>query len=155
MIYEVAGATYENRQPAIEKIGPGDVAALVTEWENEHDPNAIAVWCGGFHIGYLGRTQARVVSDRMKAEGVGAYRATVERIEERDSLLFPFVTTEYQPVEAGGAELDGYSPPPSRFDPSFEVQKPPAKALTPGDRRVVGWVILAVLIGLLILAALD
>lgn len=72
----VAGVSM--RQPAIERVGLGEVDfKLVPEPKNPHDPNAVRVLRGGWHVGYLPAPIAALWS-RFLTERVN-YRATIVR----------------------------------------------------------------------------
>jgi hypothetical protein len=73
---------------ALARLRPGDRLRLVREPENEHDPDAVAVYSGTTHLGYIPRGVNRDVADRiMSADSVAAI-VTAEAIVEREEVRF-------------------------------------------------------------------
>jgi hypothetical protein len=70
------------------RLRPGDRLRLVREPENPHDPDAVAVYSGTMHIGYIPRGVNREVADAiMRADSVAAV-VTAEAIIERGEVRF-------------------------------------------------------------------
>ena len=61
----VAGAIY--RQDEIARCHEGHPVELVRNPENEYDENAIEVWAGDWHIGFIPRDQAELWAEWMDA----------------------------------------------------------------------------------------
>jgi hypothetical protein len=74
---------------ALARLRPGDRLRLMREPDNEHDPNAVAVYSRTMHIGYIPRGIInRDVADRiMSADSVAAV-VTAEAIIERGEVRF-------------------------------------------------------------------
>ena len=73
---------------ALARLRSGDRLRLVREPGNPHDPDAVAVYSGTTHIGYIPRGINRDVADRiMSADGVAAV-VTAEAIIERGEVRF-------------------------------------------------------------------
>jgi hypothetical protein len=74
---------------ALARLRPGDRLRLVREPDNPHDPDAVAVYSGTMHIGYIPRGVDRDIADRiMSADGVAAV-VTAEAIIERGFRFAP------------------------------------------------------------------
>ena len=70
------------------RLRPGNRLRLVREPGNPHDPDAVAVYRGATHIGYLPRRVNRDVADRiMSADSVSAI-VTAEPIIEKGEIRF-------------------------------------------------------------------
>ena len=63
----VAGIRYENRTALLAGVTSGNVARLMRDYTNQYDPNAIQVWIGDGHIGYVPRTYARLLAPQIDA----------------------------------------------------------------------------------------
>ena len=63
-VVRVAGASYRSEALGDESFAPGRRLALVPEPDNEHDPNAIAIWDEERRVqaGYVPAEEARAVS---------------------------------------------------------------------------------------------
>jgi hypothetical protein len=73
---------------ALARLRPGDRLRLVREPENPHDSDAVAVYSGTMHIGYIPRGVNRDVADAiMRADSVAAV-VTAEAIIERGEVRF-------------------------------------------------------------------
>ena len=67
---KLVGVTYENHageniQDILPLLQKGNALALVREYDNPYDGNAIAVYCGSSHIGYLDRRTAEHIAEYM------------------------------------------------------------------------------------------
>jgi hypothetical protein len=60
----LAGVNY--RQGALRRLPKTTKAALVREPQNSHDPNAIAVYVNGRHVGYVPHDDAQWISSVME-----------------------------------------------------------------------------------------
>jgi hypothetical protein len=86
----IVGTQYRGPEAVAElaRLRPGDRLRLVREPENEHDPDAVAVYSGTMHIGYIPRGINRDVADRiMSADSVAAI-VTAEAIIEGGDVRF-------------------------------------------------------------------
>jgi hypothetical protein len=86
----VVGTKYRGPEAiaALARLRPGDQLRLVREPSNPHDPDAVAVYSGTMHIGYIPRGVNRDVADRiMSADSVAAV-VTAEAIIERGEVRF-------------------------------------------------------------------
>lgn len=71
MEFKVVGVSFENRQEILEKLyyaGKDIPVAMEPEPENEHDNNAIAVWCKFGKIGYVPRDMTSEARGRAVAD---------------------------------------------------------------------------------------
>ena len=67
---KLVGVTYENHdgesiQDILPFLNKGESLAFVREYDNPYDKNAIAVYCGSSHIGYLDRSTAERIAEYM------------------------------------------------------------------------------------------
>jgi hypothetical protein len=86
----IVGTKYRGRAAiaVLTRLRPGDRLRLVREPDNPHDSNAVAVYSGTTHIGYIPRLINRDVADRiMSADSVFAI-VTAEAIIEKGELRF-------------------------------------------------------------------
>ena len=79
----VAGIRYENRATLLAGVVPGNTARLVREYFNQYDANAIEVRIGGELLGYVPRTEARLLAPRIDAGSQTA--ATVVEVDRSQS----------------------------------------------------------------------
>ena len=63
----VAGIRYENRAALLAGVTNDSAVTLVRNYANQYDPNAIEVRVGGETLGYIPRTEARLLAPRMDA----------------------------------------------------------------------------------------
>lgn len=66
----VVRVAHEGRADRLRRLVPGDAVTLLWEPYNQYDSNAIAVKGKGGDLGYLRRTLAKVLVQRMHEEGV-------------------------------------------------------------------------------------
>jgi hypothetical protein len=86
----IVGTKYRSPEAiaVLTRLRPGDRLRLVREPDNPHDPNAVAVYSGTMHIGYIPRGINRDVADRiMSADSVFAI-VTLEAIIEEGQVRF-------------------------------------------------------------------
>jgi hypothetical protein len=75
---------------ALARLRPGDRLRLVREPSNRHDPDAVAVYSGTTHIGYIPRGDNRDVADAiMRADSVAAVVTHGAIVEEGEIRLGP------------------------------------------------------------------
>jgi hypothetical protein len=76
LVVPVAGASYRLEELADPAFDPGRPLALVPEPENEHDPNAIAIWDAERRLqaGYVPAPQASDVPDGAQAVSLWEFR---------------------------------------------------------------------------------
>ncbi len=79
----VAGIGYEHRAALLAEVAPGHAAKLVRDYTNQYDSNAIEVRVGGEVLGYVPRTEARLLAPRMDAGAQTA--ATVAKVGRNPS----------------------------------------------------------------------
>lgn len=61
--YSIVGMQHRpNADSILRALDPGEAVTLVREPNNEHDANAIAVWVGGSHVGYIPSKQNKVLA---------------------------------------------------------------------------------------------
>jgi|SRR5579862_1368751 len=92
-VLSVAGTSYRDdalQDPAFE---PGRPLALVAEPENEHDPNAIAVWDGQrrLQVGYVPAADAKELSLPLQALALWEWREDDRRVGLRILVAPPTV----------------------------------------------------------------
>ena len=76
----VAGVSY--RQDAVARCFEGQVVELTRDPHNAHDKNAVEVWAGREHIGFINRDEARVMAHQMD---IGTkYEAAIDRVFDGD-----------------------------------------------------------------------
>ena len=83
MLSPVAGIRYENRAALLAGVITGNAVTLVRDYANQYDPNAIEVRVGGERLGYMPRTNARLLAPRMDAGEIA--RATVVTVDRSQS----------------------------------------------------------------------
>lgn len=104
----VVGLEYEDRADRLHGLRPGDPVTLVWEPENPHDDNAISVRDGhGGRLGYLRRTLAKVLVERVKRTGAsleGQVACILSEGYPADERLYVRVKIGHQPVNETGQE---------------------------------------------------
>ena len=69
-----------NRAALLTGVTIGSSARLVRDYANQYDPNAIQVWMGNGLVGYVPRTEARLLAPRIDAgASIAAAVAAVDR----------------------------------------------------------------------------
>ena len=85
-VTKVMGVSFEGRQNMVAGLRPGLELDLKRQPDNPVDANAVAVWFGTFHIGFLRKEIAKHVAPVMDA---GArYRAEIEHVTGGASKFF-------------------------------------------------------------------
>ena len=79
----VTGIKYENRTALLAGVMSGSAVRLVRDYANQYDPNAIKVQIGAGLLGYVPRTEARLLAPRMDAGAAAA--ATVVEVDRSQS----------------------------------------------------------------------
>lgn len=77
-VTKVMGVSFEGRQNMVAGLVPGGELELKRQPENQFDPNAVALYFGSFHIGYLRKEIAKHVAPLID-EGAH-YRAVIEHV---------------------------------------------------------------------------
>jgi hypothetical protein len=67
--FNIVGQKWRNLDPYLPGITAGCEAVLVRESNNQYDPNAVAVWIDGIHVGYLRKEDNKDIAKRIDAEG--------------------------------------------------------------------------------------
>lgn len=67
--FNIVGQKFRGLDPYLPGIVAGVDALLVREPNNQFDPNAVAVWIDGKHIGYLRKEDNGPIAKRIDAEG--------------------------------------------------------------------------------------
>ncbi len=97
----VAGIRYENRAALLTGVTIGSSARLVRDYANQYDPNAIQVWMGNGLVGYVPRTEARLLAPRIDAGApISAAVVAVDREPSSPQLRIE-VSLESDVPEAG------------------------------------------------------
>ncbi len=109
---KVVGVTFEGRQEIVGGLLPGASVELRREPDNAHDANAIGVFFGALHVGYLRREIARRLAPKFDAgERYRAQIASVTGGGARSYGVNLFVEWDRPPVVAGPrAAANGYAP---------------------------------------------
>ena len=63
----VAGIRYENRVRLLARVLPGTQVQLIRDYDNQYDRNAIGVWVESDQLGYVPRTEARLLAPPIDA----------------------------------------------------------------------------------------
>jgi hypothetical protein len=89
-VLKVAGTSYRAEALQDDAFAPGRRLALVPEPENEHDPNAVAIWDAGRRVqaGYVPAEAAPSVSGDEQAVSLWEFREEGRRVGLR-VLLAP------------------------------------------------------------------
>lgn len=67
--YSIVGMNFQKSEEFLKNLEPGCPAVLVREPANPHDPNAVAVWVQGRKIGYVPKTQNKVLAQFIDQTG--------------------------------------------------------------------------------------
>lgn len=68
--YSIVGMNFRKSEKFVAELAPGTKLALVREPTNKYDKNAVAVWCGDVHVGYVPKTQNAVLAKFIDENGV-------------------------------------------------------------------------------------
>lgn len=60
--FHVAGVQYHEAVEVMDKIKVGDVVRLERDEDNNYDKNAVAIFYGDTHLGYVPREEAKILS---------------------------------------------------------------------------------------------
>ena len=90
IVTSVAGIRYDNRTALLAEVIIGSVVRLVRDYTNQYDPNAIEVRVGGGLLGYVPRTEGRLLAPRIDAGA--STTATVVEVDR--SQLAPLLRVE-------------------------------------------------------------
>lgn len=71
--YNIVGTRHAKAEGFVETLQAGEPLGLVREPTNPHDSNAIRVYSGDRHIGYIKRTEAEVLAPWMDANSGTGY----------------------------------------------------------------------------------
>ena len=96
----VAGMLYGNRPQILARVIPGTEIQLTRDYDNQYDRNAIEVWVGSGLLGYVPRTEARLLAPSI--DSGARTRAEVLRVDRNQSS--PWVTMEVS-IEPPNADL--------------------------------------------------
>ncbi len=81
----VSGVTY--RQQALQSAGEGaHLFRLIREPTNQHDPDAVAIHCGDWHIGYVSAKVAHRYGEAVRRIEAGGSELWVHGVIEQDEL---------------------------------------------------------------------
>ena len=91
----VAGLRYENRVAALAGVADGSAVRLARDYRNQYDPNAIEVRGSGGLLGYVPRTEARLLAPLIDggAEMAGTIVA-IDRSQSAPSIEIEIVRTD-------------------------------------------------------------
>ena len=67
-LYALVGMKHRGTEALVGSLPEGTPLMLVREPTNAYDPNAIQVWCGDQHVGYVRKEQARALAAFMDQE---------------------------------------------------------------------------------------
>jgi HIRAN domain len=70
--YSIVGMEFRKAVEIVAALQPGAPVTLVREPTNQYDPNAIAVWVEGKHVGYIPKKQNAVLAQFMDQTGSDA-----------------------------------------------------------------------------------
>lgn len=70
--YSIVGMNFRKSEKFVAELAPGTKLSLVREPGNKFDKNAVAVWCGDVHVGYVPKTQNVVLAKFIDENGVAA-----------------------------------------------------------------------------------
>ena len=83
----VTGISYENRTALLTEVMSGGIVRLERDYDNQYDPNAIEVWVGGGLVGYVPRSEARLLAPQIDSgASVTATVVAVDRDPSRPQL---------------------------------------------------------------------
>ena len=94
MVSSVTGIRYKNRAALLTEVTNGDVVTLVRDYTNQYDPNSIEVRCGGEVLGYMPRTEARLLAPRLDAGATTTARVLVVDRNQSEPQLKVEVSVE-------------------------------------------------------------
>ena len=92
-VVPVAGASYRMDELQDDAFAPGHPLAIVPEPENEHDPNALAIWDGELRVqaGYVPAEVARELAPPLQALSLWEWREGGRRVGLRALVAAPDV----------------------------------------------------------------
>ena len=94
----VTGIKYENRTALLAGVMSGSAVRLVRDYANQYDPNAIKVQIGDGLLGYVPRTEARLLAPRMDAGAAAAATVVaVDRELSNPQLSIEIIVESNQP----------------------------------------------------------
>ena len=94
----VAGIQYEHRTALLAGVMSGSAVRLVRDYANQYDPNAIKVQIGDGQLGYVPRTEARLLAPRMDAGAATvATVVAVDRELSNPQLSIEIIVESNQP----------------------------------------------------------
>ncbi len=67
--YSIVGMNHRGSEDFVKSLPAGVDATLVREPQNPFDANAVAVWIGGRHVGYVPKAQNKVLADFIDETG--------------------------------------------------------------------------------------
>jgi HIRAN domain len=70
--YSIVGMEFRKAVDIVAALQPGTIVTLVREPTNQYDPNAIAVWVEGKHVGYIPKKQNAVLAQFIDQTGSDA-----------------------------------------------------------------------------------
>lgn len=68
--YSIVGMNFRKSEKFVAELVPGTKLSLVREPGNKFDKNAVAVWCGDVHVGYVPKAQNAVLAKFIDENGV-------------------------------------------------------------------------------------
>ena len=77
----VAAFTYCDGVEVFSQLKVGKEVRLVREDENPHDHNAVAVFCGDTHIGYIPRQQTETISNLLDRGYADIFEARIQAVD--------------------------------------------------------------------------
>lgn len=78
--FSIVGQKHRNLDPYLPGIEAGCEALLVREPTNQHDPNAVAVWIDGTHVGYLRKEDNGPIAKRIDDEGAKGAKIAADQM---------------------------------------------------------------------------
>lgn len=67
--YSIVGSSHTQSEGKLSQLAVGTEARLIREPANKFDPNAIMVWVGADHVGYVPRKQNAALAARIDRDG--------------------------------------------------------------------------------------
>lgn len=67
--YSIVGMSYAKAEDFVKSLQAGAAAVILREPNNEHDPNAVAVWIEGRKVGYIPRKENAVLAQFIDQTG--------------------------------------------------------------------------------------
>lgn len=102
-LFEIAGVRYRMAAYKSAEVKARDTLSLVPEPDNPHDPNAIAIYKGKWHIGYVPRAWNEGVGQLLRELGSSAVTCEVSEAKAGTAYVEIFLEGAWEPGKDAGS----------------------------------------------------